>query len=131
REMRSQCPVGRSTAYGGFWAAVSYEAVAQAARDTETFTSWKDVPAGSGPLLGANLPDINPAYRQGFAEMDGPMHVAIRQALARFFTPSSTEGLRPEIARYTTWCIDQFIETGRADMVNDLAGPVPALLSVR
>src|SRR5581483_5836613 len=131
RELRSKCPVTWSTAYGGFWVATGYDAVTTAARDQDTFTSWKDVPAGSGPRVGANLPDHTPARRQGFAEMDGPMHQALRRPLLPWFTPGATEALRPEVKRYTTWCLDQIVEGGSGDFVDDLAGPVPALLALR
>src|SRR5581483_3740051 len=130
-ELRSRCPVTWSTAYDGFWVVTGYEEATTAARNTETFTSWKDVPAGSGPCIGANLPDVNPAFRQGFAEMDGAMHKATRQPLMRWFTPKATEQLRPEVQHYTTWCIDQIIERGSAELVDELTGPVPALLALR
>src|SRR5581483_10695995 len=130
-ELRSTCPVTWSEAYGGFWVATGYHAVTTAARDAETFTSWKDVPVGSGPRVGQTFPGLNPAFRQGFAEMDGPMHQALRRRVMGWFTSRATDQLRPEVQRYTTWCMDQIIESGRAELVDALVGPVPALLSLR
>jgi cytochrome P450 len=36
-ELRRQCPVARNENYGGFWFVTSYDAVAQIARDGDTF----------------------------------------------------------------------------------------------
>ncbi|WP_324278080.1 hypothetical protein [Blastococcus brunescens] len=38
-ELRAQCPVAHSDAYGGFWALTRYDDVAAAASDSRTFIS--------------------------------------------------------------------------------------------
>jgi cytochrome P450 len=128
-ELRERCPVGFTEAHGGYWIASSYEAVATASKDTETFTVWKDIPLGSG-RLGPIIPDHNPV-RQGFAEMDGPEHWARRKPLVPFFSRAATEALRPEILSIITWVIDQFIDRGSVDIATELAGPIPAIATMR
>jgi cytochrome P450 len=38
--------------------------------------------------------------------------------------------LRPKLEAITDYCVDRFIESGRGDLVNDLAGPVPTILTL-
>ena len=49
-----------------------------------------------------------------------------RGLLSSYFTPKRAASLEPFITRTTDWAIDQFIERGRADLVTELANPVPA-----
>jgi cytochrome P450 len=130
RDMRERCPVAFTEAHGGYWVASSYEAVFTAARDGEAFTAWKDIPLGSGPLLGPLIPDHNPV-RQSFGELEGPEHDALRQPLVPFFSPAGVEAFKPEILSIATWVVDQIIERGSADLASELAGPVPAIAAMR
>ncbi|CAN5646827.1 cytochrome P450 [soil metagenome] len=119
RTLRDGCPVAWSDRHGGFWVVSRYEDVSRIARDDVTFSSAREVVlprTGVGRLLPLNS--------------DPPDLLRYRKALQRFFTVGSAEALAPEIRRYTTVCIDSFIERGEADMVLDVANPVPAMTTL-
>jgi hypothetical protein len=77
-------------AHGGYWFATSYDAAVTIARETKVFTSWKDLPSGSGPRSGGQLLHYA-AMWQGFAEMDDGLH----QALA-FMQETELRGQSPK-----------------------------------
>jgi cytochrome P450 len=131
RSVRKGCPVSWTEAHGGYWVATGYDAVWEAARDEATFSSLKEVFVEASPFRGATLPDTHPEARQGFSEMDGEMHRAGRNPLSPYFTPKAAADMRPEIESSADWCIDQFIERGSADLINELASPVPAIWALR
>ena len=108
-----------SDTYGGFYVLSRYEDVYAAARDDETFSSDREVvlPAtGVGRLIPLNA--------------DPPDLQRYRSALFPYFTQRAAEEMAPEIRRFTTETIDSFIETGRCDLITDLAAPVPAMTTL-
>jgi cytochrome P450 len=126
-DLRARCPVAWTPAHGGYWVVSNYEGLAQASRDTNNFSSYKDVP--SGPFQGTSHPNQNPV-RQGITEADPPQLLKVRQALSPFFAPAAVEAMRPRIRDLTTFCINTFIERGSADLLKELAGPVPSLVTM-
>ena len=129
RALAEQYGVAWSDAHGGHWVVASYEAVTQATRTPAVFSSRHDLPTGSTPFEGINLPGT--PIRWLPIELDPPLHTAWRQAMTSFFSPAGTDKLRPWMDEYITWCIDQFIEDGEADLVSQLAVPVPAMLTLK
>src|SRR5918996_163131 len=131
-ELRRQCPVAHNPNYGGFWVVSGYDEVAAVSRDAETFSS-RYVPGTDGDGIDyvgiAGLPrgTIPP---QGIAEVEGPRHGAVRRVLNRFFAPPAIARMQPLMEATTTWFLDQRIESGRIDLVLDLANPVPAILTM-
>jgi cytochrome P450 len=126
-----RCPVAYNPNYGGFWVVSGYDEVATVSRDAETFTSrYTTEPEEDIDYLGiAGVPRgrIPP---QGIAEVEGPRHGALRRVLNRFLAPPAIARLQPMMEAATAWFIDQRIETGRIDLVLDLANPVPAILTM-
>jgi cytochrome P450 len=126
-----RCPVAYNPNYGGFWVVSGYDEVATVSRDAETFTSRYAAETDEGiDYLGiAGLPRgrIPP---QGIAEVEGPRHGGLRRVLNRFLAPPAIARLQPLMDAATTWFIDQRIESGRIDLVLDLANPVPAILTM-
>jgi cytochrome P450 len=81
--MRSECPVARSDAYGGFWAVTRYRDVLAVLLDPASFSS------GSGvliPPLGVSRPMIP-------MEMDPPRHTELRRALHPRFAHGAVQEL--------------------------------------
>jgi cytochrome P450 len=125
-ELRKYCPVAWTEAHGGYWVVTDYEDLATIVRDDITYSSQHDL---EGPKQGVLIPPIpNPS---GILEMDPPDFRTIRRALAPWFSPSAVAAMRDDILDLTTRCIDNFIEGGRADLIDQLASPVPAMLTVR
>lgn len=132
-ELRRRCPVAWNDNYGGFWFVTSYDAVAQIARDGDTFAHKYEPNAPDGVdyqgEMGVPRPEGQPAL--GIGEVDGPYHQALRQALAPFFSPRAVETMRPFMLQSAHRFLDRRIADGRMDLVLDYASPVPAILTMR
>lgn len=126
--MTQKCPVAHSSHYGGFYVVSGYEQVASVARRPEVFSSAHELPNTPGRPQGTIIPAST--FRALPLEMDPPEYLDWRKALNTYFSPTSAKRLRPRIEAYTTWCIDQAIESGEIDLVMDLANAVPALLTL-
>ena len=128
-EYSAKCPVAYSEHHGGFWFVTGYDEVAQVARDDTTFSCHHDLPNGSTPFLGTQHPPT--PFRVTPLEVDPPQHAKWRTGLAKLFTPVAVkQKYLPKIREYTAWCIDQCIESGHADLVRDIASPVPSLVNM-
>ena len=130
-ELRQKCPVAWNENYGGFWFLTSYDAVSQTARDDDTFSHKYEPNAANGVdyqgEMGVPRPEGQPAL--GIGEVDGPYHLALRHALAPFFSPGAVEKMRPFMEEQSNWFLDQRIGDGQMDLVLDYASPVPAILT--
>ena len=78
--------------------------------------------------LGALSPLARVMVRQ-MLFMDGPGHGRIRGLAARAFTPRRIEGLRAHIGEIVDGLLDAAAPQGRLDIINDLAYPLPAIVT--
>ena len=131
--LRQQCPVAWNENYGGFWFLSSYEAVSQTARDDDTFSHKYEPNAANGVdyqgEMGIPRPEGQPAL--GIGEVDGEYHLALRHALAPFFSPGAVQKMRPFMEQQAHEFLDRRITDGRMDLVLDYASPVPAILTMK
>jgi cytochrome P450 len=122
KEMReSGCPVAHSEHYDGFWAFVDYASVFEAARDDELFNSF---PSVGVPASGMPFPILP-------IESDPPHTQELREVTLRQFSPGSAEKSREMAEDITNAAIDEFIERGECDLVDELTTPMPARLILR
>ncbi|MGA9360569.1 MAG: cytochrome P450 [Mycobacterium sp.] len=132
-ELRQKCPVAWNENYDGFWFLSSYDAVSQTARDDDTFSHKYEPNSPNGVdyqgEMGVPRPEGQPAL--GIGEVDGPYHLALRHALAPFFSPGAVEKLKPFMAEKANEFLDQKIGDGQMDLVLDYASPVPAILTMK
>jgi cytochrome P450 len=132
-ELRQKCPVAWNENYGGFWFLTSYDAVSRTARDDDTFSHKYEPNAPDGVdyqgEMGVPRPEGQPAL--GIGEVDGPYHLALRHALAPFFSPGAVEKMKPFMEEQAHWFLDQRIGAGAMDLVLDYASPVPAILTMK
>lgn len=131
--LRRKCPVAWNTNYGGFWYLSSYDAVSRAARDDATFSHKYEPDAADGVdyqgEMGVPRPEGQPAL--GIGEVDGDYHLALRHALAPFFSPGAVERLKPFMEDTAHEFLDRHIAQGTMDLVFDYASPVPAILTMK
>jgi cytochrome P450 len=106
-------------AHGGFWAVSGYAEVVAAAKDDDAFRSGDGVTIPRAP------------FRVTPIEMDPPEFFALRRILNPPFSPGAVAGLEADVRRITTELIDAFITRGRAEVVNDLARPLPGRVTLR
>jgi cytochrome P450 len=126
------CPVAYNERYGGFWVVSGHEEVAAVSRDGDTFSSrHAPEPVDGVDYLGiAGIPRARTIPTQGIAEVEGPVHTALRRVMNPYLVPNAIAGMRPLMEAATTWFLDEHIETGAIDLVLDLANPVPAILTM-
>jgi cytochrome P450 len=129
RDMHARCPVGWTEAHDGFWVASTYDTVFAASRDDATFSSRKGR-HGDLDYTGVVIP-AEPSLSLLPIEVDPPELRPFRTVMNPAFGPKVVAGLVPELERLTAWCVDQVIESGEIDFVEDLASPVPAMATLR
>jgi cytochrome P450 len=132
-DLRQRCPVAWNENYDGFWFLTSYDAVSQTARDDDTFSHKYEPNAPNGVNyqgeMGVPRPEGQPAL--GIGEIDGPYHLALRHALAPFFSPGAVQKMQPFMEQQAHQFLDQKITDGQMDLVLDYASPVPAILTMK
>lgn len=120
-EIRSKCPVAHSDSHGGFWTLANYASVFEAARDDERFSSVGGVGV---PVSGLPFPILP-------IETDPPETQAFRAITMGPFSPKTARDAEPVMREIATELIDEFIERGEADLVQELTTPLPARLMLR
>lgn len=111
---RARCPVAHSDEYDGFHMLLDYVDVRAATVDHEWFSSEPQV---LRPML--------PRKQVPALEMDPPRHRHWRTLFDQAVTPRIAAKLEPRIRADINRHIDGFVESGSAELVHDLAEPVP------
>lgn len=127
-QLAGKCPVAWSEKHGGYWVISGYEEVRAAARDSKTFSSRHDLPNGSSPFQGINIPSVEGRYLP--IELDPPEQLDWRRLLAPRFSPAMADKLRPMMEQFCTWNLDQHIESGEIDLVEGYTSAVPAMVTL-
>ncbi|MDT4937594.1 MAG: hypothetical protein QOG80_1265 [Pseudonocardiales bacterium] len=131
RELRDSEPVSRTPGHGGFVVLTRYEDIRHVLQSPADFVSGRDLElADSADVLpgGVTIP-TNP-FRMGMMEMDPPESLTLRRILVPWFSSRAIEINTPHIRDLATWCIDRVIESGHIDVVDDLANPLPTLVTL-
>jgi cytochrome P450 len=120
--------VAWSDTYSGYWLAASNQAVFDLARSADKLSNEMDPAQG---LLGINIPSLPvEGASAGFLEMDPPRQRHYRQALNPYLSPAAVARWRPFVDEITRAALDEKIESGGIDFVDDLANIVPAVLTL-
>jgi cytochrome P450 len=69
--------------------------------------------------------NLHPAVSQNMLATDPPRHARLRRLVTKAFTRGTIDRLRPYIQQVTTERVDAFLPDGRADLIEDLAIPLP------
>ena len=115
--LRSQCPIGRSDAYGGMWVVTGFPEANEIFHKPETFSS--------SPLI---IPPFPQALKMVPVEVDPPDHTRYRTLVATPFSPRRAERYEEPLRIAVNQLIDEFIETGSCDIYQTLAIPFPTLM---
>lgn len=129
RNLRAKCPVAWTEAHGGYFVVSRYEDVKKIALDDHTFSSDNDATGERKGYKGTAIPSAPMQLIP--LEVDPPRFTQYRQLLNPKFSPSAAEPWRPFLQQVSDALIDKFCETGKCDLVKDLASPVPAMLTMR
>lgn len=109
---------GRVGASHGFWAITRHEDVVSVSRNPDLFCSSQGVELGDTP---ADLLELN----SSFVVMDPPRHTAVRRVVNGAFTPKRVAQLKERIEAEAERVVDEFIETGDGDVVEDFSKKLP------
>lgn len=115
--MRESCPVSRSELHGGFSYVSRYHDVRGALEDPESFSSADGI-----MIPGSGLAKVPPL------EFDEPEHSMWRTVIAPPLSVRGVRGFEGVIVEVVNLLIDEFAGRGRADLVADLAEPLPAIV---
>ena len=132
-ELHARCPVAWNDTHGGYWFASGNKELFDLARRADLLSNDNDVDGTGTGYVGINIPhvaDPKQRTRGGFLEMDPPDQRHYRQALNPYLSPAAVERWKPVIEELTRACLDERIESGRIDFVDDLANIVPAVLTM-
>ncbi|BBX69187.1 cytochrome P450 [Mycolicibacterium psychrotolerans] len=129
-EMQAKCPMAWSETYNGHWVAAGSREVFELAR-CPAVSNHHDI-SGETPYQGITIPKASRAtvVRGGILEMDEPEHSAYRGALNPYLSPAAIKRWEPFIHEITRAALDEHIESGRIDFVDDLANVVPAVFTL-
>ena len=128
-ELQQKCPVAWSDTYGGHWVASSSEAVFELARCPH-ISNDHDVNDERRGYQGITIPAKPIPLRAGILEMDPPDHRIYRGVLNPYLSPAAVKRWEPFIDEVVRASIDEKIESGRMDFVDDLANIAPAVITL-
>jgi cytochrome P450/ferredoxin-NADP reductase len=127
---REKCPVGRSDAHeNGYVYLTRYADVFHVARNDALFSSTR----AAGNLEGTAIVIPSGPFGGNMQlplEQDPPDNVEYRRLLDLILSPAAVDELRPMIARHASRIVDEFIESGSADLVEVLTNPLPSAVTL-
>jgi cytochrome P450 len=126
RAVRRTHPVAWTEAHGGFWLLSDYDSVFEAARDDDVFSSQRLDQYG-GPGLSVVIPKT-PMHEHIPIELDPPKFRSYRKIVNPIAAPAAVEKVADRIEKWTTWFIDEIIESGRADLAQVIG--VPSIVTI-
>ncbi|WP_090609369.1 cytochrome P450 [Mycobacterium lentiflavum] len=128
-DMRQHCPVTHSDRHDGFSVLTRYDDIKKVLADPETFVSGRDLSFGDDVVRGGATVPTNPV-RMGMMEMDPPVSQAYRKLLAPLLSRKAIDAYRPRMQEIVSWTIDRVIGSGSVDFVDQIANPLPAMVSL-
>jgi cytochrome P450 len=129
-ELQAKCPIAWSDTYGGHWVASGNREVFELARSAEYLSNDHDVNNERRGYKGITIPTPDSNFQGGFLEMDPPEQRHYRQALNPYLSPAAVTRWVPMVEELVRASLDEKIETGQIDFVDDLANVVPAILTL-
>jgi cytochrome P450 len=129
-EMHEKCPVAWTDTYDGHWVAAGSKEVFELAR-CPAVSNHHDL-TGETPYKGITIPPAKrgAGIRGGILEMDGTEHRTYRSVLNPYLSPAAVGRWEPFVDEIVRACLDEKIESGSIDFVDDLANIVPAVLTL-
>ncbi len=128
-ELQQKCPVAWTETYGGHWVISDHKSVFDLARDPHLLSSDKDPHGERKGYQGIGIPMISPS-QTGILEMDPPDQKDYRSLMNPYLSPAAVARWAPMVDDITRACLDEVIESGRIDFVDDLANIVPAIMTL-
>jgi cytochrome P450 len=116
---------------GGHWVFLGHNIVADAARDTDSFSN-ETIPREQLEAMLALLPEGSPHVPVPYPLMlDPPQHQKYRQPLLRVFSPKTVTGLQDSIRSLACALIDKIVGEGRCEFMSAVAEPLPVQIFLK
>ncbi|QNJ93198.1 cytochrome P450 [Mycolicibacterium fluoranthenivorans] len=130
-QMHARCPVAWSETYGGHWVAAGSQHVFELAR-CPAVSNDHDIRHERKGYKGISIPTAQRvgATRGGILEMDDPEHRIYRSVLNPYLSPAAVRRWQPFVHEIVRAALDESIESGHIDFVDDLANIVPAVFTL-
>jgi cytochrome P450 len=130
-EMHAKCPMAWTETYEGHWVAAGSKEVFELAR-CPVVSNDHDINGERSGYQGITIPKARRAsvVRGGILEMDDPEHRIYRNVLNPYLSPAAVKRWEPFVDEIVRASLDEKIEEGRLDFVDDLANIVPAVLTL-
>jgi len=119
-ELRRDAPVHRSP-FGSI-VLMRYDDVVRTLRD---LPMSRDIEANLAPIPGVQIPTRPQRTARSILNLDPPDHTRLRRLVSKAFTPSAIDRLRPRVQEQVDAALHRMAEQGVADVVEELAFPVP------
>jgi len=118
-------PIFWSPRRGGHWMLISHDAIFEASRDWEGFSS-EFMSRAQEKAMRAMLPADAPHIPRALPiSVDPPDHTKYRLPLQAAFAPKAVAALKPQITALANQLIDRVVDRGRCEFVADIAEPLP------
>lgn len=105
----------------GFLALTGYDEVLAVSRDSATWSSQQ-----TGVFYDIPLPEDAYQLELMMLTMDPPRHTKLRSLVSKGFTPRQVARLNDHIADMARQIVDDVLERGECDFVEDVAGALPS-----
>lgn len=134
-QMQSDRPVAWNDQHGGYWFVTGNAELFNIARRADVVSNFND-PWDDDAYVGISIPQRpkevlrERGYTAGFLEMDPPRQRHWRQALNPYLSPAAVARWKPILDEITRATVDEFIEKGEVDFVDELANIVPAIMTM-
>lgn len=118
KRMREAAPVFQDE-QSGSWHVFRYDDVQRVLSEHARFSSRMggDDPSETGQLFASSLITADP-----------PRHRQLRSLVTQAFTPKAVDALAPRISKLTQELLDGIAPTGTADLIGELAYPLPVIV---
>lgn len=124
-ELRRRAPVAWHP-YGegpGFLALTGYDEILAVSRDSATWSSQT-----SGVFFEPARPQDEFQLALMMLTMDPPRHTKLRSLVSSGFTPRQVARLNDHVAEMARHIVDEVVERGECDFVDDIAGALPSFV---
>lgn len=118
-DLRRSCPVARGTAFGGFRVLTRYDDVAAAQKNWETYSSAD----------GVTIPSMANDVRAIPQESDPPRHKGYRALLMGVLDKREVAVYEEPIREIVGDVLDRIVGAGPVDLVEQLAIPLPTIVT--
>ena len=107
----------------GFLALTGYDEVLAVSRDSVTWSSQV-----AGVFFDIPRPEDAYQFELMMLTMDPPRHTKLRSLVSKGFTPRQVAKLNRHVADMAREIVDDVVERGECDFVNDIAGALPSFV---